>query len=43
MDDYKDDVWNARRYFKGLLTDENETDEAPFAFRSYLGKNQSTN
>jgi ABC-type branched-subunit amino acid transport system substrate-binding protein len=36
MDDYKDDIWNPRRYFRGLLTDENEED-APSAFRSYLG------
>lgn len=36
MDDFKEDTWNPRRYFRGLLTDENET-EAPSAFRSYLG------
>lgn len=36
MDDYKEDTWNPKRYFRGLLTDENET-EAPSAFRSYLG------
>lgn len=36
MDDFKEDIWNPRRYFRGLLTDENER-EAPSAFRSYLG------
>lgn len=40
MDDYKDDVWNPRRYFRGLLTDEDETDEAPSAFQSYLGQDK---
>lgn len=36
MDDFKEDTWNPKRYFRPLLTDENET-EAPTAFRSYLG------
>jgi len=36
MDDYKEDEWNPRRYFRGLLHDEAEED-TPTAFRSYLG------
>ncbi|ODN00532.1 Guanylate cyclase 32E [Orchesella cincta] len=36
MDDFKTDKWNPDRYFKGILSEENEK-EAPYAFRSYLG------